>query len=81
MRKLTRTTEERRQLCRFSSPAPRLEPASTYTRKNDKEDGSRRYPAAVPNLRMFALYDFGEAVGDGLTLVELFDFCLPFGEP
>jgi hypothetical protein len=30
---------------------------------------------------MFALYDFGEAVGDGLTLVERFDFCLPFGEP
>jgi hypothetical protein len=30
---------------------------------------------------MFALYDFGEAVGDGLTLVERFDFCLPFCEP
>jgi hypothetical protein len=29
---------------------------------------------------MFA-YDFGEAVGDGLTFVEPCEFCLPFCEP
>jgi hypothetical protein len=45
-----------------------------------KRSGRRNDFAADPALWMFA-YDFGEALGDGLTFVEPCEFCLPLAEP
>ena len=44
------------------------------------ENGSGSIPLPFLSFECL-LYFFGEAVGDGLTLVEPFDFCLPFCAP